>query len=128
MSVAFITGLLLAWLVSAAPDQGPSSLPAPAVSIAQVSTVSREVNAGTFEQPRQAGEPAFEGAVFFVHTGQFIAFFIAAFDSQPEQLDPALPDAPHSTDFWTYAGQHSGLGPDLKPFDEPTREGRCTWR
>ncbi|WP_082333921.1 PI-PLC domain-containing protein [Pseudomonas syringae] len=123
LSVAFITGLLLAWLVSAAPDQGPSSLPAPAVSIAQVSTVSREVNAGTFEQPRQAGEPAFEGAVFFVHTGQFIAFFIAAFDSQPEQLDPALPDAPYSTDFWTYAGQHSGLGPDLKPFDEPTREG-----
>ncbi|MQQ37553.1 PI-PLC X phosphodiestherase-like domain protein [Pseudomonas sp. SZ57] len=122
LSVAFITGLLLAWLVSAAPD-APSSIASPAVSAAQVPGVREEVNAGTFEQPRLAGEPAFEGAVFSAHTGQSVAFYIAAFDSQPDQLDPALPDTPHSTQFWTYAGQHSGLGPDLKPFDEPTREG-----
>lgn len=61
--------------------------------------------------------------MFSAHAGQSVAFYIAAFDSQPDQLDPALPDTPHSTQFWTYAGQHSGLGPDLKPFDEPTREG-----
>ncbi|RMU61009.1 hypothetical protein ALP25_04858 [Pseudomonas syringae pv. syringae] len=122
-SVAFVTGLLVAWLVSAAADKGPSSTASPAASAAQVQAVGVEVNAGTFEQPRLAGEPAFKGAVFFAQTGQFAAFYIAAFDSQPEQLDPALPDTPHSTEFWTYAGQHSGLGPDLKPFDEPTREG-----
>lgn len=59
LSVAFITGLLLAWLVSAAPD-APSSIASPAVSAAQVPGVREEVNAGTFEQPRLAGEPAFE--------------------------------------------------------------------
>lgn len=83
--------------------------------------LSEEVHAGTFEEPRLISEPAWKGAVFLDTDAQPPRFYIAAFDSQPETPNPVFPDEAESNQSWTYAGVHSGLGPDLKPFTEPTR-------
>ncbi|KPB62638.1 Uncharacterized protein AC510_3121 [Pseudomonas amygdali pv. myricae] len=47
MSVAFASGLLLAWLVTAAPGVSPSES-SPSASTVPVRAVGEEVNAGTF--------------------------------------------------------------------------------
>jgi hypothetical protein len=83
--------------------------------------LGEEIHAGTFEEPRLISEPAWQGAVFLDTDVQPNAFYIAAFGSEPEVPNPAFPQVPQSSESWTYAGQHSGLGPDLKPFNEPTR-------
>lgn len=107
--VAMLMSCLLALMLNAA--TGKNAL----------QTVREEIHAGTFEEPRLITEPAWLGAVFLDTDVQPGAFYVAAFDSQPEQPNPVFPDIPQSSEFWTYAGQHSGLGPDLKPFTEPTR-------
>jgi hypothetical protein len=85
--------------------------------------LGEEIHAGTFEEPRLISEPAWQGAVFLDTDVQPNAFYIAAFGSEPEVPNPAFPQVPQSSESWTYAGQHSGLGPDLKPFTEPNRSG-----
>lgn len=107
--VAILMSCLLALMLNAATGKNAPQ------------AVWEEIHAGTFEEPRQINEPAWRGAVFLDTDVQPGAFYVAAFDSQPEQPNPAFPDVPQSSESWTYAGQHSGLGPDLKPFTEPTR-------
>ncbi|MDG6399464.1 PI-PLC X phosphodiestherase-like domain protein [Pseudomonas quasicaspiana] len=109
LPVAILMSCLLALMLNAATGENAPE------------TIGEEIHAGTFEEPRLINEPAWRGAVFLDTDVQPGAFYVAAFDSQPEQPNPAFPDVPQSSESWTFAGQHSGLGPDLKPFTEPTR-------
>ncbi|EPJ82385.1 hypothetical protein CFII64_16562 [Pseudomonas sp. CFII64] len=105
-------GSLIAWMVNTAPNAALTPR-----------TVGEEVHAGTFEEPRLIDEPAWPGAVFLTTAGDSPAFFTAEFSSEPDKPNPAFPDTAQSNTSWTYAGQHSGIGADLKPFTERTRVG-----
>lgn len=121
LSGIIATGLFLAWL-SALPTANAAVGIAPQASTPL--SFAEEVHAGTFEEPRVVDEPAWKGAVFsHVGSENEHAFYIAAFDSEPDRANPPFPDTPQSNEYWTYAGRHAGTGLDLKPFNEPTRIG-----
>jgi hypothetical protein len=116
-----ILSISLAWLGNA--NSLPTTHEANSSAIVAPQTVSEAVHEGTFAQPRRIEEAAFKGAVFIDTSTEPDAYFVAAFDSVPDNANPPFPRAPQTSESWTYAGQHSGVGADLKPFTEPTREG-----
>lgn len=84
----------------------------------------QEGRAGTYAQPRLHQEPAWQGAVYVkpLESGRRY-FFIAKFDAVEGASNPEFPEGPTSNEFWEFEGSHSGVGPDLKAFDEPTYKG-----